>query len=204
MDLALDDVQRLTGKLNDLAVPLTSNGTPDPGIRFEMVSTAKQLLSSLISPEEHALQEVVNSMELIALRTTMKLGVLEALPDQGAITIEELSKRSGAQEALLESLVKMLVAVRFLAQDSHGLYGHTRFSRAYRSVPGDAGSVPGDAFSGLLYDGIIASLVHFPEYLDTHAWEEPSSIEVNPFTWHHGKEGANAWAVLESIPGLLP
>lgn len=39
--------------------------------------------------------------ELVAIRTFMKLKVLEAIPLEGGISVQDLSKATGAQESLL-------------------------------------------------------------------------------------------------------
>lgn len=39
--------------------------------------------------------------ELVAIRTFMKLKVLEAIPREGPISLEDLSKATGAQDSLL-------------------------------------------------------------------------------------------------------
>jgi hypothetical protein len=42
--------------------------------------------------------------EVIAIRTFMKLKVLEAIPAIGSITLHDLAKATGAQESLLGAL----------------------------------------------------------------------------------------------------
>lgn len=39
--------------------------------------------------------------ELVAIRTFMKLGVLQAIPHEGSILLDELSEATGVQESLL-------------------------------------------------------------------------------------------------------
>jgi hypothetical protein len=42
--------------------------------------------------------------EAVAIRTFMKLRVLEAIPATGSITLHDLAKATGAQESLLGTL----------------------------------------------------------------------------------------------------
>lgn len=43
--------------------------------------------------------------ELIAIRTFIKLRVLEAIPKDGPISLEDLAKKTGVQDSLLGTLV---------------------------------------------------------------------------------------------------
>jgi hypothetical protein len=42
--------------------------------------------------------------EVIAIRTFIKLKVLEAIPETGSISLENLAKATGAQDSLLGSI----------------------------------------------------------------------------------------------------
>jgi len=43
-------------------------------------------------------------MEIFAIRTVMQLGILEALPETGTISLEDLSDKTGAQQSLIGTL----------------------------------------------------------------------------------------------------
>ena len=44
---------------------------------------------------------MVQMAELVAVRTFIKLKILEAIPPTGSISLQDLSKATGAQESLL-------------------------------------------------------------------------------------------------------
>lgn len=46
----------------------------------------------------------VKLAEALAIRTFIKLKALEAIPESGSISLEELSKATGAEESLLGKL----------------------------------------------------------------------------------------------------
>ncbi len=75
-------------------------------------------------------------LEIVALRTMLSLGVLGKIPDEGSISLADLSKATNVQDSLLERMLRMLVGTGFLDQTPEYEYVHTKFSRAYIQVPG--------------------------------------------------------------------
>lgn len=87
--------------------------------RIEIISKAKQIATLMLAPEEMPMQHssnvsanigfpaaVLNFMqmaELVAIRSLMKMRVLENIPLESAISLQELSKKTGAQDSLLGS-----------------------------------------------------------------------------------------------------
>ena len=86
-------------------------------------------------------------MELVALLTVMRMKVLESVPSSGSITLQDLAKAIEAQESMisvrssqhrrnsretdcsiLERLLRLLVAIRFLNQAPDGRYSHFQYS----------------------------------------------------------------------------
>jgi len=87
--------------------------------RIEIISKAKQIAALMLAPEEMPMQHssnvsanigfpaaVLNFMqmaELVAIRSLMKMRVLENIPLESSISLQELSKKTGAQDSLLGS-----------------------------------------------------------------------------------------------------
>jgi hypothetical protein len=87
--------------------------------RIEIISKAKQIATLMLAPEEIPMQHssnvsanigfpaaVLNFMqmaELVAIRSLMKMRVLENIPLESSISLQELSKKTGAQDSLLGS-----------------------------------------------------------------------------------------------------
>lgn len=97
-------------------------------------------------------------MESVAVRTLMSLRVFHNLPDEGSISLTDLSAKTGAQEALLGRLciafavqpltyqtvrlLRMAAACQLVQQLPDNNFAHTKFSRGYAMDPG-----PGLAFN---------------------------------------------------------
>ncbi|KAK0736604.1 O-methyltransferase-domain-containing protein [Apiosordaria backusii] len=180
--------------------------------RTEIIARAKELQRALITadktPTYHGLNVSVFYVhfpmaELIAIRTFIKLGVLDAIPETGSISLEDLSKATGAQESLLERVARILVATGFLLQPSPTTlsYAHSKFSLVYRS-----GS-PAGYFFLALYDQYFKHAYNFDDYLEAHgqlaAAREPDNPYHNPCTWNVKQDGMSVWQIMAQDPVKL-
>lgn len=59
--------------------------------------------------------------ELIAIRTFMKLRVLDAIPTTGSISLEDLSKATGVQDSLLGMYPVSMATLRKLHENNADL-----------------------------------------------------------------------------------
>lgn len=53
--------------------------------------------------------KAIQMAELIAIRTFIKLKVLERIPETGAISLQDLAKATGVQDSLLGSITKVQI-----------------------------------------------------------------------------------------------
>ncbi|KAK4612109.1 O-methyltransferase gsfC [Fulvia fulva] len=169
-----------------------------PTARAALISQAKDLITSLQTPQQHVLQLSSDAVSLIALRTIMRIGVLEALPMSGSISLLNLAEATSCQTSLLSRLLRVLVGNRFLSQDGEGGYSHTDISRGYL---GQAGVW----FTDNLYQPVLEALFQFPlgcmdaetEKLraDGYRFAEPDDTRHNPRVWAWGRGGENIWDI---------
>ncbi|KAK4178066.1 S-adenosyl-L-methionine-dependent methyltransferase [Triangularia setosa] len=171
--------------------------------RTEIIAKAKNLQRALITADQTPAYHGLNMAELIAARTFIKLGVLDAIPETGAISLEGLSRATGAQESLLERVARILVATGFLLQPSPTTlsYAHSKFSLVYRS-----GS-PAGYFFLALYDQYFKHAYNFDDYLEAHdqlsAAREPDDPLHNPCTWNAKQDGVSVWQIMAQNPEKL-
>ncbi|KND88464.1 Sterigmatocystin 8-O-methyltransferase [Tolypocladium ophioglossoides CBS 100239] len=165
--------------------------------RVDVIARAKSLIRAVVSPDMTPNYHGLNIAELIAIRTFMKLKVLDAIPREGSISLQDLSNATGVQDSLL-------VASGFLDQTRHdgGDYMHTKFSRAYLlDEPG-----PGHLFLSM-YDEWLKKMHNFDDYLAEkgqlqHA-REPDDSLYNPYTFSHKQEGTPVWVIMNQDPARL-
>lgn len=80
-------------------------------------------------------------MEVVAIRTLLDLKAFNAMPETGSISAREIATQIGAQEGLIERLLRIVVATGIVLQLPDLTYQHTKFSKAYTIDPGMAKTV---------------------------------------------------------------
>ncbi|CAP62285.1 uncharacterized protein PODANS_5_12370 [Podospora anserina S mat+] len=171
--------------------------------RTDIIARAKDLQRALITADQTPAYHGLNMAELIAARTFIKIGALNAIPETGTISLHGLSKATGAQESLLERDARILVATGFLLQPSATTlaYAHSKFSLVYR-----AGS-PAGYFFLALYDQYLKHAYNFDDYLEAHgqvsAAREPDDPLHNPCTWNAKQDGVSVWQIMAQNPEKL-
>ena len=72
--------------------------------RAAIIEKAKKIMQLMMDPGDLSMHHSTNMTELVAIRTMMKFGVLQRIPDPGSISLKDLSKATGVQESLLGSM----------------------------------------------------------------------------------------------------
>ncbi|KAG4254050.1 hypothetical protein FPRO03_06390 [Fusarium proliferatum] len=166
--------------------------------RVQILEKARTLTNALITPDQKPNYHGLNIAELVAIRTFMKLKVLNAIPATGSISLQDLSQATGVQDSLLERMGRVLVASGFLDQTEPdgGEYKHTKFSLAYiLDEP-----APGYLFLAM-YDEWFKHMHNFDDYLVSKGkYEEPQDPLYNPYTAYWKQEGTPVWSLMMQNP----
>jgi hypothetical protein len=125
------EIEDLVSSLSEIAKGYAD--TPDLNgyiTRVQIIAKAKELTRALITPDQapnyHGLNvrclifsttiarvthntPITQIAELVAIRTFMKLKVLDAIPKEGSISLEDLSKATGAQDSLLGTCSRAII-----------------------------------------------------------------------------------------------
>jgi len=168
--------------------------------RVQIIENAKKITQTLTAPADIGFHYVLNMVELVAIRTLLKIKGLEAIPLDGSASLQEISNSTGAQASMLKRILRAVVGTGFLDQvrEDGGDYKHTKFSAAYLEARG-----PGKFFQAM-FDEYLKSMVFFDDYID-HIGKatEPDDICKNPYTWRHKQDGVNTFAILSQFPERL-
>ncbi|KAM0433308.1 hypothetical protein ACHAPT_004184 [Fusarium lateritium] len=155
--------------------------------RVQILEKARALTNALITPDQKPSYHGLNIAELVAIRTFMRLKVLDAIPSTGSMSLRDLSLATGVQDSLLERMGRVLVASSFLDQTEPdgGKYNHTKSSLAYiLDKP-----TPGHLFLAI-YDEWFKHMHDFDDYLVSKCkFEEPQGPLHNPYTAYYAQEG---------------
>ncbi|KAI1024669.1 hypothetical protein LB503_007306 [Fusarium chuoi] len=197
--LSKQEINDLVNSLND-AAKAYSNAPDLNGYmsRVQILEKARTLTNALITPDQKPNYHGLNIAELVAIRTFMKLKVLDAIPATGSISLQDLSQATGVQDSLLERMGRVLVASGFLGQTEPdgGEYKHTKFSLAYiLDKP-----APGHLFLAM-YDEWFKHMHNFDDYLVLKGkYEEPQDPLYNPYTAYWKQEGTPVWSIMMQNP----
>ncbi|EXM05530.1 hypothetical protein FOIG_04092 [Fusarium odoratissimum NRRL 54006] len=193
------EIDDLVSSLNDAAKAYSD--APDLNgymSRVQILEKARTLTNALITPDQKPNYHGLNIAELVAIRTFMKLKVLDAIPATGSISLQDLSQATGVQDSLLERMGRVLVASGFLDQTEPdgGEYKHTKFSLAYiLDKP-----APGHLFLAM-YDEWFKHMHNFDDYLLSKGkYEEPQDPLYNPYTAYWKQEGTPVWSIMMQNP----
>ncbi|KAI1026851.1 hypothetical protein LB505_000785 [Fusarium chuoi] len=193
------EINDLVNSLNDAAKAYSD--APDLNgymSRVQILEKARTLTDALITPDQKPNYHGLNIAELVAIRTFMKLKVLDAIPATGSISLQDLSQATGVQDSLLERMGRVLVASGFLdrTEPDGGEYKHTKFSLAYiLDKP-----APGHLFLAM-YDEWFKHMHNFDDYLVSKGkYEEPQDPLYNPYTAYWKQEGTPVWSIMMQNP----
>ncbi|KAH6900570.1 S-adenosyl-L-methionine-dependent methyltransferase [Thelonectria olida] len=196
------EVEDLVRSLNEVAQAYSDAPDLDGYMsRVQILDKARKLTQALITPDQKPNYHGLNMAELIAVRTFMRLKVLDAIPATGSISLDDLSKTTGVQDSLLERMGRILVASGFLDQTEPdgGEYKHTKFSLAYiLDKP-----APGHLYLAM-YDEWFKHMHNFDDYLvERGEYTEPYDPTKNPYTAYYKQEGTPVWSIMMQHPERL-
>ncbi|KIX06816.1 uncharacterized protein Z518_04792 [Rhinocladiella mackenziei CBS 650.93] len=200
--MADSSLTSLTSELSNLAgsyVPPTNHDAASLAPKMALFNLSKKIMYSLMDPGMMVQAHSLQMAEMVSVRTLLDLKVFEKMPTEEGktITAKELSEKTGVQDALLERLLRPLVASGFITQASDGSYGSTKFSQAYTSFPG--------LFFTLMFDHFLQPMTDLPKYLSKHGAAEPTSFYVNPYSDYHNASdsGMTTWEIMSKDPEKL-
>ncbi|RDW82554.1 O-methyltransferas-like protein [Coleophoma cylindrospora] len=169
---------------------------PDRATRLDLIEKLEALHHKLDTPAEAMFRQLTNYSETAAVTTLLRMGALEKMPRDGAITAKELALSIDANEEVLTRLMRIISATGIIESAGEDLYAHTPFSLAYL----EGSEVD---FYELCVDEISPVAHKIPEYVATH---EPNSIidpKRSPYSWANNKEGKSFYEVLLDFPDRL-
>jgi len=152
------DVETLAQELLELS--RTYEPSPPNVLRAEppLITKAKEVIAVAQGPMDHAIGMVSQAMETAVIRTLLYLKAIQTIPTIGSISLQDLSSITGAQAALLERLLRVVVSSGFIVQTENGEYAHSTLSLGYTNG--------GSMLLEMLYDEGLLALAALPRYLE--------------------------------------
>lgn len=164
----------------------------------QLVVKAKELITAVQSPIDHAMSLLTTFACAATVRTLMSLKILQAIPTVGSITLTDLEKTTGVQAALTERLLRVVVSYGFIRFNDDRSYSHTRISAGYTC------GMLATVFPPIFDE--VSLLDALPGYFKLRGAKEPDGEKAmthNPSTWRAGQEGKTAFELIEQDPERL-
>ena len=205
------DVATIRATLASLAgelLAMSKSFEPQDGhifsVESDIVQKARAFIAVAQGPMGFAMATTTSTIGAAVVRTLTDLGALQAIPLPGGATAQQVSQATGAQESLVERLLRNAVSVGFLTYDPESAaYKHTHLSCPWAQPQGLAS----DMFS-FCYDSCLTPLVLLPDWLkhNNGVPSEPAGDNAgthNPLTYRHGTEGKSVFETLAQQPDTL-
>jgi hypothetical protein len=206
------DVTATRATLESLAAELldiSKTFEPQEGQLFSMepdiVQKARAFIAVAQAPMDFAMATTTSVIGAAVVRTLTYVGALQAIPSPNGATAQQLAQATGAQESLVERLLRTAVSVGFLTYDTqHGVYKHTHLSMPWAQSQ----SLASDMLD-FCYDSCLSPMILLPDWLQHNNSDHPSEPTGdtagthNPLTYRHGTEGKSVFETLAQHPENL-
>lgn len=206
------DVATIRATLADLSTQLLAMSKtfePQDGQLFamepEIIEKARAFIEVAQGPMHFAMATTTSVIGAAVIRTLTYIGALQAIPVPAGATAQQVAQVTGAQESLVERLLRTAVSIGFLTYDPQSAaYKHTHLSMPWAQPE----SLASDMFR-FCYDSCLAPLILLPDWLQHNNSDratEPAGDNAgthNPLTYRHGTEGKSVFETLAQEPAAL-
>jgi hypothetical protein len=206
------DVAATRATLKSLAAELlemSKTFEPQDGQLFsmepEIVQKARAFIAVAQAPMDFAMATTTSVIGAAVIRTLTYVGALQVIPSPNGATAQQVAQATGAQESLVERLLRAAVSVGFLTYNAQrGIYKHTHLSMPWAQSQ----ALAPDVFN-FCYDSCLAPMILLPDWLKHNNIDHPSEPTGdtagthNPLTYRHGTEGKSVFETLAQNPENL-
>lgn len=138
----------------------------------------------------------VSVVEFGLVRTFIDYKVFDIIPDEGDISVSELSQKVGGEKELLERYATFLIAAEILASPAPGRVAHTPKSRLYKS------DEPTAALMVHVFNMLLRPVAQLPTFFAKHGLASPKNAKVTPIGLAMGHPDKDVYEILVAEPEL--
>ncbi|KAI1774671.1 S-adenosyl-L-methionine-dependent methyltransferase [Hypoxylon cercidicola] len=189
---ALEAARKLVAYLSDESESSRSEST-----RVQAVRTANGLVRSIEKPEDGLMKLAYSPAVWMAIRICVHLNIFNIIVEKEIISVEGIAERSGADEALLRRLLRVLTSYGYVAEKGVGLYGVNKWTKHLQSRV-TQGMVK--FIFDLSMPPITAALEffkenHFQNPVDPRngLFQKGFDVDIPPFQWLALPENKELW-----------
>jgi hypothetical protein len=194
----------LAGELLEMSKTFEPQSDQLFSIESDVVQKARAFIAVAQGPMDFAMATMISAIGVAVIRTLTHLGALQAIPHTGGATAQQVAQATGAQESLVERLLRQAVSAGFLTYDPQTVaFKHTHLSMPWA----EPHSLTADMFN-YCHDTRLAPMVLLPDWLEHNNSipSEPTGDNAgthNPLTYRHGTEGKSVFETLAQQPDTL-
>ncbi|KAM0710205.1 hypothetical protein Q7P35_002567 [Cladosporium inversicolor] len=195
----------LAGELHEMSKTFEPQDGQLFSVESDVVQKARAFIAVAQGPMGFGMATTTSVIGAAVIRTLTHLGAFQAITHPVGATAEQVAQATGAQESLVERLLRQAVSVGFLTYDSQSAaYKHTHLSMPWAQSQ----SLTSDMFN-FIYDSCLAPVVLLPDWLkhnNSECASEPTGDNAgthNPLTYRHGTEGKSVFETLAQEPDTL-
>ena len=201
MDASSDEIAALADELSVLAKGLKDQKDPMSKL-FQSKATvlkARALIAAVQDPFDAAMDHTTNIFVISSTRALMSMGVFEAIPPKGSISVTDLAKECNAEEELIIRLMRQLTSVGMIKEPTLRSFAHTPQTLFLSKHAGFTGKY----FFEVSNDEMAPCISNLHGYLAVHGNKDIHTYTDTPHSWTNGTPDLNFWQVLGSVPGRM-
>lgn len=180
------DISRLIESIDSV----TSSGNleaVDPQQRAQLFQACDRLRSQCESPVDKTLRLLYTCHQAITVRLAVDLKLFDAIAkrtsesEDGKVRVGQLSEDVKADPKLVGRIMKSLVPLDILKQDTSDTFSSTPFAAAYVSTSWMSAAV-------IFFTHLSLFVAQLPEYFKQKGWKNPDDIDDSPFNFALGSK----------------
>lgn len=155
--------------------------------RAQLYSACDRLRSQCETPLDKTLRLLYTCHQAIAVRLAVDLKLFDAISKRssenqdGKVRVGQLSEDVQADPKLVGRIMRSLVPLDILKQDSPDTFSSTRFAEAYISSSWMSSAV-------IFFTHLVLFVAKLPEFFKEKGWKNPGDIDDSPFNFALGSK----------------
>ena len=180
-----ETLKALAAQLSTAANAYT--GPMDIANHKKITDVAKQILDESREPW---MEYLIAMAEMNIVHFFVSHKGFDPIPDDGAISVEELAQKINAQPALIQRFANVLTGCGILIAPTYGFVAHTKVSKTFKS-----GTMQSMGFAHI-WKVLAEPCVQWPGYFELNGLTEPKRANQVPFGFANGHPDKTAFEIL--------
>jgi len=179
-----------------LVEALKKNPNPSPAEHLDLVRLSNKVTSLIEQPYDIVTKFIEASALSGALYALLMTGAMAKVPDEGAITANELAVAVDVHVSAIQRVMRVALVNGVFAETAPDTYAHNLLSQSFQL--GALGGVV------VICQEQVKGILHLPEYFKSHQPDDLLDLKKSPYACAKGKEGKTYYDVLDEDATVRP